>query len=418
MMKALWNLRIRLHVFFHYLPRLILKPRHFAILIHRLNLLLGKLQHNKFARVGKGLRLDLYIPSYPGKAFFKACDKFCVFDGGKLPCTGALISITNACPFACEHCYQRLDKGRDTDIALLVDAVKRLQSMGVCFFNIEGGDPFVRHERLKTLCAAIGDSAEVWVNSTGFAMTAERLREIAPTAVMFSLHSADPKTFNRFMGRPHAWETLLAGIAVCKECGVPFTFNTCLMEAAFSDGTFERIMDLAKEMGACLVQVIKPKPAGAWLAESGSMFSKAGEEAAIAVINRYNHARSHRDYPPVSAQILEEAADVFGCTAGGTDRFYINAKGDVQPCEFLNISFGNIAEEDFGVIFERMRATFRHPGTCMLCEEEAKRIHRLRVRHGLDRLPLPPALSRSIYENWDKGESTELYVKAEHMPKK
>jgi MoaA/NifB/PqqE/SkfB family radical SAM enzyme len=414
MTKALWNLCIRLHVFFHYLPRFLFQPRRFLTLIYRLNLLLGKLQHNKFARIGKGMRLDLYIPSYPGKAFFKACDKFCVFDGGKPPCTGALISVTKACAFACEHCYQRLDKGRDIDIALLVDAVKRLQAHGVCFFNIEGGDPFVRYERLKTLCAAIGDEAEVWVNSTGFAMTEERLREIAPTAIMFSLHSADPETFNRFMGRANAWETLLEGIAVCKACGVPFAFNACLMETAFSDGAFERVMERAREWGACLVQIIKPKPAGGWLADTGSMFSKAGEAAAIAKINLYNHARSHQDYPPVSAQILEEAADVFGCTAGGTDRFYINAKGDVQPCEFLNISFGNIAQEDFGVIFERMRAAFRHPGVCMLCEEEAGRIHRLRVKHRLDRLPLPPEISSEIYENWDKGENTALYVAAEH----
>jgi MoaA/NifB/PqqE/SkfB family radical SAM enzyme len=171
-------------------------------------------------------------------------------------------------------------------------------------------------------------------------------------------------------------------------------------------------------MGACLVQIIKPKPAGAWLEKSGPMFSKAGEAAAIAKINRYNLARSHRDYPPVSAQILEEAADVFGCTAGGTDRFYLNAKGDVQPCEFLNISFGNIAEEDFGAIFTRMRAAFRHPGVCMLCEEEARRIHCLREQHRLDRLPLPPELSRSIHENWNAGERTELYAKAERMPGK
>jgi MoaA/NifB/PqqE/SkfB family radical SAM enzyme len=411
--KTLWNLRIRLHVALHYWPHFIRQPRRYLLLLRRLDLFLKTLQHNKFARLGKGLRLDLYVPSYPGKAFFKACDKFRQFDGGKLPCTGVLLSVTKACPFDCAHCYQRLDTGRDVDLELLIDATRRLQDMGVCFFNIEGGDPFVRYERLKAVRDVIRDDAEVWVNSTGYAMTEERLRELDPTAIMFSLHSADPETFNRFMGRANAWETLRAGIAVCKACEVPFAFNACLMESAFSDGGFERVMDMAREEGASLVQIIKPKPAGAWLADAGSMFSAAGEQAAIAKINRYNLARSHRAYPPISAQILEESAEVFGCTAGGTDRFYINAKGDVQPCEFLNISFGNLAEEDFGVIFERMRAIFRRPGTCMLCEQEAARIHRLYEQHALTRLPLPPDLSREIYENWDKGENTRLYEKAE-----
>ncbi|MDR3212665.1 MAG: radical SAM protein [Azoarcus sp.] len=414
-MKRVWNLVIRLHVFFHYLPRFIGRPRRFLALLGRLDLLLNKLQHNKFAPIGKGLRLDLYVPSYPGKAFFKACDKFCVFDGGKSPCTGVLLSVTNACPYACEHCYQRFDTGRDVDIALLTDTAKRLQAMGVCFFNIEGGEPFVRYERLKALCAAIDcNTAEIWVNSTGHGMTAEKLRELRPTAVMFSLHSADPETFNGFMGRPHAWKMLMTGIAHCKECGIPFAFNACLMEEAFFNREFERVMALAKDLGACLVQIIKPKPAGAWLAaNTESMFSERGVETAIAKVNLYNLARSHRAYPPVSAQILEEAPDVFGCTAGGTDRFYINAKGDVQPCEFLNISFGNIAEEDFGEIYARMRKTFRHPGTCMLCEKAADHIHKLRAQYNLERLPLPPELSREVHENWDKGARTALYEKTE-----
>ncbi len=49
---------------------------------------------------------------------------------------------------------------------------------------------------------------------------------------------------------------------------------------------------------------------------------------------------------------------MFVCTAGGTDRFYINAKGDVQTYEFLNFLFGNIGEEDFLTIYNRMRDHF------------------------------------------------------------
>lgn len=411
-MKQLLNLKIRLHVLFHYLPQLFreLSPRQFALLLKRLNLFLGKLQHNKFARVGAGTRLDLYVPSYPGKAFFTACDKFKSFSG-KLPCTGALLSVTSACPFACGHCYQRLDKGGDVELSLLVAAAKELQEHGVCFFNIEGGEPFLKFERLKAVCDAIDDRAEIWVNSTGYGMTPERLRELRITAVMFSLHDTTPEGFNRFMGRDYAWETLMQGVDACKQCSVPFALNTCLPETAFADGGFERVMQTARELDACLVQLIKPKPAGAWLEKEKPLFSPQGMQAAVAAVNRYNLDPAYRSYPPVSAQILEELPEVFGCTAGGTDRFYINAKGDVQPCEFLNISFGNIAEEPFAEIFARMRACFHTPGTCMLCETQAAKVYRLFTEHGLDRLPLPPALSCLVSEGWDRGAGTELYRK-------
>lgn len=414
-MKMFLNVKIKLHVFFHYLHlvcRRQLAPSHFIGLLRRLNLFLSKLQHNKFGRIGSGIRLDLYVPSYPSRAFFTACDKFRTF-GEKPPCTGALLSVTSACSFACEHCYQRFDKGGDMELSLLVETAKRLQDMGICFFNIEGGEPFLKFDRLKSVCDVLDDRSEIWINSTGYGMTEEKLRQVNPDAVMFSLHSTEPEELNRFMGRDFAWDTLLEGIKICKSCKVPFAFNTCLMEEAFSDGGFERVMEFAKEQGACLVQVIKPKPAGAWLSDSGPMFSSDGVKAAIRKVNKYNLVAAYQDYPPVSAQIIEELPEVFGCTAGGTDRFYVNAKGDVQPCEFLNISFGNVAEEDFGVIFGRMRECFRRPGTCMLCERYAGAVHRVYAEQGLDRLPLDKELSKLVYEGWDAGEQTELYRKIE-----
>lgn len=168
-MKWKLNFKIRIHVFFHYLPRLFssLSFGEFIRMLKSLNLFLSKLQHNKFAKVGSGHRLDLYVPSYPSRAFFTACDKFTVFEG-KLPCTGALLSVTNACTFKCQHCYQRLDKGEDVQLKLLIDTAKYLQNHGVCFFNIEGGDPFLKFDRLKALCDAIDDRSEIWVNSTGY----------------------------------------------------------------------------------------------------------------------------------------------------------------------------------------------------------------------------------------------------------
>lgn len=410
-MKMLINLRIKLHVFFHYLLLVAkgeLKPGYFIRLLIRLNLFLSKLQHNKFGRIGRQTRLDLYVPSYPGRAFFTACDKFRTF-GSKTPCTGALLSVTSACVFACEHCYQRLDKGSDMKLELLVDTARQLQQMGVCFFNIEGGEPFLRFDRLKAVCEVLDDRSEIWINSTGYGMTAEKLRQINPYAVMFSLHSVKPEELNRFMGRDYAWEALLNGIEVCNACGVPFAFNTCLMETAFSDGSFEAVMDFARDRGASLVQVIKPKPAGAWLSDSASMFSAAGMETAIEKVHNYNQKSAYRSYPPVSAQIIEELPEVFGCTAGGTDRFYINAKGDVQPCEFLNLSFGNLADEAFTSIYARMRECFCHPGTCMLCERQAGKIYELYREHNLECLPLDAELSRQVYEGWDRGELTDLY---------
>ncbi|HZK83321.1 MAG TPA: SPASM domain-containing protein, partial [Desulfosporosinus sp.] len=132
-------------------------------------------------------------------------------------------------------------------------------------------------------------------------------------------------------------------------------------------------------------------------------------------VNQYNLQDDFSRYPSISAQIIEEDKTVFGCTAGGTDRFYINAKGDLQPCEFLNISFGNIAVERFEDIYQTMRSFFPWGGDCNLCECSSKEIHKLYQENSLKSLPLTPALSKKIYGSWDRGSKTDLYEILEKM---
>jgi MoaA/NifB/PqqE/SkfB family radical SAM enzyme len=326
--------------------------------------------------------------------------------------------VTSACRYSCPHCYQRRDRGKDVAIDTLIPVVRRLQSKGLAFFNLEGGEPFLVYDRLKRVCAAIDARSEIWVNSTGDGMTLERLQELKRlnlTAIMFSLHTADPAKLNLFMQSERAWDTLVRGIDLCHQADVPVAFNACLAREGFYDGEFERIMAQAREFQGCLIQLIKPKPAGAWLESGTPEFNRLDLDRVRDLVQRYNHDRAYAGYPAISAQILEEDPKRFGCTAGGTDRFYINAKGDVQPCEFLNVSFGNIAEEDFDVIYARMRKAFVRPGQTWLCEACAPRIRQVVRAQQVMNLPLGKGLSEGIWRNWDRGKPTELYAAFERL---
>lgn len=412
--KSIINLKIKLNVLFHYLPSLIkgeIKLKKFAFFLRRLLIFLSRLQHNKFININGLTKIDFYVPGFPSKAFYTACDKFLVTDK-KMPCATVLISITSKCPYNCKHCYQKLDKGKDVDINLLIDTVKKLQKMGVAFFNIEGGEPFIAYERLIELCKIIDEKSEIWVNSTGYGITKERLIELKENGVngiMFSLHNPDKDWINEFMGNINAFRNMEDAIGFCHEVDMPIAFNSCLMGDDFKNGNFEKVMDKAKEFKVAIIQIIKPKPSGGWLDNKSIVFSNEDIKIAKNKIKKYNENLSYKDYPSISAQIIEESEEVFGCTAGGTDRFYINAKGDIQPCEFLNISFGNLSEEKFDDIYTRMRKTFEKPCDNMLCEKYSGKIARVYKENKLESLPLDKNLSKKIYENWDSGKETKLY---------
>ncbi len=415
--RTFFNLYLKIAVFLHFTREVAARRMPmtgFFGFLDRLLYFLAKMKDNKYVTTHGRTKINLYVPAFPSPAFYKACAKVRTI-GRKQPAISVLLSVTSGCRFRCEHCYQKHDLGRDVPLDYLLDAVRQLDAMGIAFFNIEGGDPFLAYDRLKAVCSAVS-TGEIFVNSTGDGITVERLRELKSLgvrAIMFSLHSPDPEELNRFMGRDHAWETLMKGISCCHEAGVDATVNTCLLRNAFFDGTFDRIMTLTRDLGVSIVQLIKPKPSGAWLGSDLAVFSQEDLNHVEAMVHRYNNDRAMVKYPFVAAQIHDERSDLFGCTAGGTDRFYINAKGDVQPCEFLNISYGNIQNEAFEAIYARMRESFDIPGDHWLCEHCAEDIHRLYKEGGARALPLDPETSAKVIEGWDRGNVPDFYAYAD-----
>ena len=419
--KKLVNTKIKLGTLMYFISKALkreIKWKYFFRVLRRLLFFLYAFRDNKYVRIGRNIKINLYVPAYPSKAFFTACNKVVEFEK-KLPDVTVLISVTSACRYHCPHCYQKYDKGRDMDIDILVSTVRKLQDKGIAFFNIEGGEPFLVFDKLKKVCDAIDERSEILINSTGDGMTLERLLELRKKknllGIMFSLHTAKPEELNRFMGTDKAWENLEKGIQLCHQAGIPVTFNTCLTKDAFYDGTFESIMDKAKEFKASILQLIKPKPAGGWLKSGPEDFTEEDLKQIRKKVKMYNQNKKYKDYTFIAAMINEEDKSLFGCTSGGTDRFYINAKGDLQPCEFLNISFGNIQEDDFDAIYDKMRKVFEKPGDCLLCEKYSGKIYEMMKKNNLDILPLPTDLSELIYNNWDRGNVPEFYKKMEAL---
>jgi len=50
-----------------------------------------------------------------------------------------------------------------------------------------------------------------------------------------------------------------------------------------------------------------------------------------------------------------------GCMMGGLSHLTIDSKGNVNPCVFLPVTFGNIMKEDFATIYARMRMAIPRP---------------------------------------------------------
>lgn len=412
--RAFLYLRIALHVACRYA----LQPRRFGFspaaytrfLARALRLLLV-FRDNKPVRVSNGWKIDLYLPAYPSRAFFQALEsKLLIFP--PLPLT-VVFSITKACSYKCGHCYQRKDGGEDLPGEVLLKTAREMQDLGVAMFDIEGGEPLLRLPRLLDLLRSIDDRSELWLNTTGEGLTPETIAQLKAArlfGLMISVHSPAAGTHDALTGIAGSFGTACAAARNCREAGLVVALNSVLSEEEILGGGLGRLMDLARDLDADFVQLIHPKPAGMWLGRKEHM------QRAPEVIDHIR--RSHRDYnarldghPCLVSQVLEEAENRLGCTAGGVDRFYLNAGGEVQPCEFLNISFGNVRGESFKAILERMRSCFRVPCSDWLCCTQSGEIDRLFREHSPARTPLPWPVTKLLVEKWSRGAPTPLYEK-------
>jgi MoaA/NifB/PqqE/SkfB family radical SAM enzyme len=388
------------------------RPWEYARFICRAARLLAVFRHGKVVRVFRGYKLQLYLPAYPSPAFFHALDsKLLRCPPG--PVT-VVYSMTKACTYRCLHCYQHRDGGPDLEEDLLLQTARDMRDSGVAMFDIEGGEPLVRFPRLLALLQALDERSEVWINTTGAGLTPEMLQQLKEAGLfgmMVSIHSPDAALHDALTRVPGSFDVACEALRLCHGAGLVAAANSVLAEDEVRTGGLARLMDLARDLGCDFVQLIHPKPAGSWL---GRMEGMQRDEALVADLRcehlRYNSAAC-LDYPALAAQVFEEAPGVLGCTSGAVDRFYVNATGEVQPCEFLNLSFGNVREEPFATILARMRAAFPTPCSDWLCCTQAGAIHRLYEEHGLTHTPLPPELTRELVATWDRGQPTALYAK-------
>jgi MoaA/NifB/PqqE/SkfB family radical SAM enzyme len=261
---------------------------------------------------------------------------------------------------------------------------------------------------------SLDERCEIWVNTTGAHLKTGMMEELKGAGlfgIMVSVHSPDSAKHDAFTGVPGAFETACSVIKIARGLNVATALNTVLSEEELRQGHLSTLMDFASGLDCDFVQLIHPKPAGIWMGrKEGMQTDRVLIESVRREHLRYNSTRM-RDYPSLAAQVFEESEKVFGCTSGAVDRFYVNATGEIQPCEFVNLSFGNVNEEPFNVIYERMRSCFKVPCVDWLCCTQAESIVRLFTENGLKSTPLPWGITRQLVENWNRGEPTPIYRK-------
>jgi MoaA/NifB/PqqE/SkfB family radical SAM enzyme len=279
-----------------------------------------------------------------------------------------ILAMTRQCGLHCQHCYERHNINGDDRVSISrwQEIISQIQHMGTSIIVLSGGEPLARYDGLlELLRTANKDLSDFHLHTSGWGVTPERARELRNaglTAAAVGLDDVDPLRHDALRGSAGAHDEAIAALRIFHEAGVLTYVNLCLQQDMIRAGDLWRYYDLVKELKVAFVQMLEPRPCGAYLTTDGDVMLTAEDQArATEFFITANTQRHYRNYPAVHYVAYAESPQQQGCRMAGLSHLYIDSLGNVNPCVFLPVTFGSILHEDFPAIHARMRKIVAHP---------------------------------------------------------
>jgi MoaA/NifB/PqqE/SkfB family radical SAM enzyme len=179
-----------------------------------------------------------------------------------------------------------------------------------------------------------------------------------------SLDSPHPEEHNRLRRAPRAFEDALTAIRNASDAGLYTLVSAVIYRRDLTEKNVVELAHLVQQRGAHELRIHQPIPRGklAHSAEADTIFYKDEDISRLHEMQfAMNNASS--GFPKISSLSYTEGPCKFGCGAGVLHS-YISATGELWPCDFVPLSFGNVLEEDIAQLYARMRDAVGIPKNC------------------------------------------------------
>ena len=255
------------------------------------------------------------------------------------------IELTHHCNFRCQHCY--IPDFHAPDLLTterLLALLDELTNMGTLFVTFTGGEIFLRRDwyAIASRARELGFSIRLFTNA---ALVSEQVAEQIVTlncVVEASLYSMNSNTFERITQRRGSYQRTLQGIERLRAREIEVLLKVPMMHDNYRD--LAAIFDYAKRIGAVA------------RADSKIVAKKNGDPSTLALRVEPEELMSYYRGPFSGCTVPGESdADPRheGPLCAAANRYAnITSSGDVQACNILPGSGGNLNQHSFQEIWE------------------------------------------------------------------
>ncbi|MEB3256437.1 MAG: radical SAM protein [Synechococcaceae cyanobacterium] len=316
------------------------------------------LNHSKIIHIRDGYPVySLSTPALfsPPAAHFIARTLYRGIQNRNLPNLMSL-AVTDGCNARCGHCsfYEGVDDPQRPLLSLpeLRRLVHDAQELGVSILNLVGGEPLLRPD-LAEIIASVDKSLStvvLFTNGWHLAARARELRRAGLDSVYVSLDAADAERHDALRGTAGLFARAVAGLRAARRAGLSVGISATLTPEAWADGELERLVLLARQIGAHELLVFDALPCGRLRHRDDLLEGGDWVEAMVRSAERWN---ADPRYPGVVFSAWISSHRSVGCSCG-TSYLYLSPYGDVMSCDFNHAIFGNVREEPLWRVWERL----------------------------------------------------------------
>ncbi|MFC1650544.1 radical SAM/SPASM domain-containing protein [Candidatus Latescibacterota bacterium] len=363
-----------------------------------------KFKNSKYSKVGNKIFVDPFVPYFPS-SYFKQVLANNSIDTFPLKPNYAQISITNYCPCNCFHCHVKNTYKKDLPKQKILEAIRDIIEMDCPLIFFVGGEPMSRFNDLIDFIKASHEYMDTRIFTSGVGVNVDRLKKLQDAGlngICVSIDHFKEDIHNKQRKNDEAFESATRTIEEASKIGFYVSAVCCTTSSMVKSGEVFKVVDFVESLHAHSIQINAIRPVGVAL-EAGNPNLFLSKEDKDNLINYYKEQNStNRNISIVMPWYNEEPYN-FGCTATSGQKVYIDAQGNVQPCELLKASIGNINERTLKEIWTTFLPHCGHPVTECIVYPLNELIKKAKV------LPLDKETTYKVWPEMCNLEATELF---------
>ena len=258
------------------------------------------------------------------------------------------LALTYNCNLNCQHCSALVMK-RTVPTLTLDDykhIVRQAEEFDLLSWNITGGEPLIV-EWIEDLIPVLKPRTHYISIQTNCMILDEkmalRLAKLGVNCITTSLDSIAAEEHNKFRGSPLSYEKVFEGIRNAKKAGMQVLIGGTVTHQNLRSHELVKMIKKSNQVGAIFLFNLAV-PCGKWEGQNYVVLSGDDRQYLNNLLEKY----------PKTSTDHEVGRNATGCPAG-MEKLYITPYGDVLPCPFIHISFGNILSNSLSEVIKTMR---------------------------------------------------------------